>query len=148
MKAVLADTGALVALLDRRERFHGWAVDQARTLQPPLLICEAVLAELCFLVADLPRGAAAIRENLSNKAWRLEFSLETELERVFGLMDTYADQPMALADACLVRMAEQHAGASVFTLDAHFRVYRKNRRQVIPLIIPPGAVESGSGQAR
>ena len=51
-------------------------------------------------------------------------------------METYSDQPMSLADACLVRMAELHPDARVFTLDSHFRVYRRNRRQVLPLVIP------------
>src|SRR5205085_8701418 len=126
----------LVALLDRRERFHAWAVEQARTLQPPLITCEAVIAEVCFLIADLPGGARAVRDNLANGTWRLDFSLAAEQRRVFALMETYADQPMSLADACLVRMSEFHARATVFTLDGHFRVYRRNRRQIIPLIIP------------
>jgi len=137
MSVILADTGALVALLDRRERFHAWALEQAHSMQPPLLTCEAVIAELCFLLSDVPGGHAAIRHNLKSGVWRLDFSLADERERVFALMETYADQPMALADACLVRMAELHADASVFTLDGHFRVYRRNRRQVIPVILPP-----------
>ena len=45
---------------------------------------------------------------------------------------------MSLADACLVRMAEILEESSILTLDDHFRVYRKNKRQVIPLLIPPG----------
>jgi predicted nucleic acid-binding protein len=137
MSAILADTGALAALLDRRERFHAWAVEQAHALQPPLLTCEAAVAELCFLLADSPNGRAGIRTNFSSGAWRIAFSLDGERERVFRLMDTYADQPMSLADACLVRMTELHADSSVFTLDRHFRIYRRNRRQIIPLIIPP-----------
>lgn len=43
---------------------------------------------------------------------------------------------MSLVDACLVRMAEQHAQSKVFTLDQDFRIYRKHGRQVIPLLIP------------
>ena len=137
MSAVLADTGALVALLDRRERFHAWAAEQARQLQPPLLTCEAVIAELCFLLGGLPGARAAVRHNLKAGTWRLDFALHEEHERVFALMDAYEDQPMSLADACLVRMSELHPGASVFTLDGNFRVYRKNRRQIVPLIISP-----------
>jgi len=137
MSVVLADTGALVALLDRREQFHPWAAEQAETLQPPLVICEPVLTEVCFLLAGLPGGLAAIRHNLAAGVWKLEFDLAAEQRRVFALMDTYADQPMSLADACLVRMAELRANSSVFTLDGHFRIYRRNRRQVLPLIIPP-----------
>jgi len=46
------------------------------------------------------------------------------------------DRPMSLADACLVRMAELYDEAAVLTLDSDFTIYRKNGRQVIPLIAP------------
>jgi predicted nucleic acid-binding protein len=137
MSIVLADTGALVALLDRREKFHVWAVEQTKTMRPPLFTCEAVLAELCFLVSDVPNGIASVRDHLASGAWATNFTLETEWGRVFALMDTYLDQPMSLADGCLVRMSEKRTDSRVFTLDGHFRVYRRNRRQTIPLIIPP-----------
>lgn len=43
---------------------------------------------------------------------------------------------MSLADACRVRLAELNPDTSLFTLDHHFRVYRKNGRQLIPVIMP------------
>jgi predicted nucleic acid-binding protein len=134
---ILADTGALVALLDRREKYHAWAVEQTRTMSPPLVTCEAVLAELCFLLLDVPKGLPSVRDNLACRAWAVDFSIRTEWERVFALMDTYSDQPMSLADACLVRMSEQRPDSKVFTLDRDFQVYRRNRRQGIPVIMPP-----------
>ena len=137
MSVILADTGALVALLDRREKFHAWAVEQTRAMRPPLMTCEPVLAELCFLVSGVSEGIATVRRNLASGAWALDLSLRTEWRRVFELMETYEDQPMSLADACLVRMSEHHRASKVFTLDGHFRTYRRNRRQAIPLIIPP-----------
>ena len=135
----MADTGALVALLDRRERFHAWAVEQTRTMRPPLLVCEAVLAELCYLVSSVPNGLASVRDNFASRAWAVDFSFKSEWERVFALMHIYSDQPMSLADGCLVRMAELRTDSLVFTLDRHFQVYRRNRRQAIHLIIPPKA---------
>src|SRR5471032_3442147 len=136
MSVVLADTGALVALLDRREEFHAWAVEQTRTMRPPLVTCEAVLAELCFLLSEVPGGIPLVGDNLASGAWATDFSLKAERERVFKLMDTYSDQPMSLVDGCLVRMSELRADSKIFTLDRHFKVYRRNRRQVIPLITP------------
>ena len=136
MNMVLADTGALVALLDRRERFHAWAVEQIRTIRPPLVTCEAVLAKLCFLLSDFPKGVESVRDNLESGAWAIDFSLKAEQERVFALMGVYSDKPMSLADGCLVRMSEMRADSRIFTLDRDFQVYRRNRRQVIPLITP------------
>lgn len=65
-----------------------------------------------------------------------EISVIGEREALWKLMRKYEDLPMSLADACLVRLAELNPGASVFTLDAHFRVYRKHGRQQIPVIMP------------
>jgi hypothetical protein len=43
---------------------------------------------------------------------------------------------MSYADACLVRMAELHRGAIVWTLDRDFHIYRKHKRQNLPLRTP------------
>ncbi len=64
------------------------------------------------------------------------FDLEGEAEVVSALMTRYSNVPMALADACLVRMAEQHANHTVLTLDSDFQIYRKHRREIISVIIP------------
>jgi hypothetical protein len=44
--------------------------------------------------------------------------------------------PMALADACLVRMSELSARSAVVTVDGDFRIYRRNGRQAIPVVMP------------
>jgi predicted nucleic acid-binding protein len=51
-------------------------------------------------------------------------------------MQKYADVPMSLADACLVRMTETHAEPLVLTTDAHFLLYRRHSRQVVPCLMP------------
>jgi hypothetical protein len=95
-----------------------------------------VLAELCFLLSDVPKGVISVRDNLASGAWTMDFYLKAEQERVFALMCVYSDQPMSLAHGCLVRMSELRADSRIFTLDRHFQVYRRNRRRVIPLITP------------
>lgn len=67
---------------------------------------------------------------------RIDFSLNQHMEAVAALMAKYHDVPMSLADACLVRMSEQHEGARIFTLDSDFKLYRRHGRQTIPLITP------------
>jgi predicted nucleic acid-binding protein len=64
------------------------------------------------------------------------FHFDSEAEAVARLLVHYANVPMSFADACLVRMAEQHARSKLLTLDRDFLVYRKNGRQVIPTIMP------------
>jgi uncharacterized protein len=135
-RAIL-DTGPLVALLDVRDRYHRWATAQWAQTAPPLLTCEAVLSEACFLVRRLPRGSSAIVELIDRGAVEVAFRLNEHIEPVRRLLAKYAEVPMSLADACLVRMAELHSNSSVLTIDRHFRIYRKHGRQVIPALMPP-----------
>jgi hypothetical protein len=59
-----------------------------------------------------------------------------EREALWKHIQKYGDLPMSLPDACVARMTEQIKGKVVFTTDNDFRAYRKNGRQLIPLIIP------------
>ena len=67
---------------------------------------------------------------------RSDFDLHAEYRAVRDLMRRYREMPMSFADACLVRMAEIHGDAVVWTLDRDFHVYRRHRRQTIPLVTP------------
>lgn len=136
-EAILLDTGPLVAFLNRADRFHEWALAQWDRLTPPLLTCDAVLAEACFLLRRLPGGSQAVVELLRRDVLHSSFVLQDEADAVTKLIGHYADVPMSLADACLVRMAERHNKSRVLTLDRDFLIYRKHRRHVIPAIMPP-----------
>ncbi len=132
----LLDTGPLVAFLDRRDRFHRWATEQWDRIDPPLLTCEAVLSEACFLLRDLPRGAPAVLDLIVRGVLRVSFAIQGEAAAIRKLMGRYGNVPMSVADACLVRMVEQHPGSRVLTLDQDFRLYRSHGRHVIPVMMP------------
>ncbi len=134
--AVLIDTGPLVAFLREAEAMHDWATARFQELPAPFLTCEPVLAETFFLVSRQPDGPRRFFDLLDSGVLQVEFSVLGEREALWKLIRKYKDLPMSLADACLVRMAELNAAASIFTLDFHFRVYRKNGRQQIPVIMP------------
>jgi|SRR5450432_131881 len=136
-EAVLVAAGPLVALLNRSERQHDWVKARLGELAPPLLTCEAVLAEAAYLLRRIDPGARALMALLERRAIRLAFQLHEHQDPVARLMAKYADVQMSLADACLVRMAELHSRARVLTLDQDFSVYRRNGRQVVPTLAPP-----------
>lgn len=137
MKArILIDTGPLVALLDRRDAYHAWAKEQVEGVDPPLHTCEAVLAEACFLVSHLPGGPQAVLEAVQQGLVTVGLSLENEVAAIKGLLMRYADVPMALADACMVRLAELNKGCVLLTCDSDFQIYRMDRYSVIPIILP------------
>lgn len=135
IKPVLVDTGPIVAFLDRREPTHGWANEQFRRLPKPLLTCEAVIAEACYLMRPSSTGEMDVLYLLEQGVLRISFSLADEIDMVMALMGKYADVPMSLADACMVSMSEIFDNSSVMTLDSDFYVYRRKRNKAIELII-------------
>lgn len=132
--SVLVDAGFLIALLSRRDRHHPWAAAQSPGLAPPWKTCEAVLSEAFHLLGV--RGRPGLTALLRRAAVVPAFDLAEELERVLILMQKYADVPMSLADACLVRMSETLADPVILTTDADFRTYRRHSRQVVPCMTP------------
>lgn len=66
------------------------------------------------------------------------FNLAAELPHVTALAEKYADHPMDLTDACVVRMSEIHRRCKVWTVDrADFQSYRRYGREPIPCEFPP-----------
>ena len=132
----LADTGFLVAFANRGDLHHEWAVRLAERVDEPLLTCEAVLAEAAFHLRNASLVLAMVRDGLV----ALAFDSRDHLPQLASLAKRYADREPDLADLCLIRMSELHPHHSVITVDrADFRIYRRNKREAIPLICPPGA---------
>ena len=139
MRVVLADTGLIVAYLNRRDRHHAWAVGALKQLRPPLLTCEAVLSEAVYLLRSDPSGGDRVMELVTRGMVCAKFDLQAEATAVTALIRRYLSLPMDLADACLVRMSELHPDCTLVAVDSEFRdIYRRNGRQVIPTELPPG----------
>jgi predicted nucleic acid-binding protein len=133
---VIIDTGPLVAFLVKEEAHHQWVMGQFQHLPAPFLTCEAVLTEAFFLVRKLPHGTAKFFTLLNSGLLDIDFSIIAEGAALEKLVQRYANVPMSLADACLVRLAKLHPRAVVFTLDQDFQIYRRDGRQPIPVLMP------------
>lgn len=133
---VLLDTGPLVAFLDRSDRYHNWATREWANIELPLLTCEAVVTEACFLLKRVYGGETTVISFIDRGVIKISFSLHKEVAAVGELLNRYQSVPMSLADACLVRMAELSDESELLTLDSDFLIYRKNRNQIITAIAP------------
>jgi predicted nucleic acid-binding protein len=130
----IADTGFIVAAGDRDDRHHGWAATLARSVTEPLLTCEAVLAEAAFHL----RSSAFVLALVEDGLLRVSFDCSQNLAQLSELARRYADRNPDLADLCLIRMSELYPRHTVITVDeSDFRVYRRNKREAIPLLCPP-----------
>ena len=133
MKAI-ADTGFLVAFANRHDDHHAWAVGVAERVDPPLFTCEAVLAETAFHL----QNTGAVLEMLSEGLVEVALDVTAHLPQLSALARRYRDRHPDLADLCVIRLSELHPRRSVVTVDeADFRIYRRNKREAIPLICPP-----------
>lgn len=130
----IADTGFLVAFANRDDSYHEWSVNIAGRVTEPLLTCEPVLAETAFHLHNVPLVLAMIRDGLI----ALAFDCQDHLPQLTVLANRYANRQPDLADLCLIRMSELYPRHSVITVDHEdFRIYRRNKREIIPLICPP-----------
>ncbi len=133
---ILLDTGPLVAYFNRTDQHHDWAVECWSALFDPLWTCEAVLSETIFILQSEGAGPEPVLRMLERGILRVDFVMNEHRADIVRLLRKYANQPMSVADACLVRMAELADPCQVFTTDKDFFVYRRKGRHVIPLLSP------------
>ena len=129
----IADTGFIVAFGNKGDQHHEWALNIAKILTEPLLTCEAVLAESAFHL-----GSSSYVLNLMEEEMiRLAFDVPRNLEQLVELARRYEDRKPDLADLCVIRMSEMYPRHTVLTVDeSDFRVFRRNKRETIPILCP------------
>ncbi len=133
----IADTGFIVAASNQHDNHHAWALNIARAVTEPLLTCEAVLAEAAFHL----KSSSGVLSLVEDELLRVAFDLSKNLPELRELARRYVDRTPDLADLCLIRMSELHPRHVVITVDeSDFRVYRRNKREAIPLLCPPRVV--------
>jgi predicted nucleic acid-binding protein len=132
----LIDTGAILALLDRRDRWHAVCTDAFHQLRLPLVTSEAVLTELFHLAGDSRMEMEAAWQFVRTGAIVLATIEDSELRHVQALMSRYWDRPMDFADATLVYLAKRESQPTILTVDhADFETYRiegRRRFRILP----------------
>jgi len=134
MEVLLVDTGPLVAMANKRDKFHRSCSEYLKSYRGRLLTTWAVLTEFAHLTDSV--GAS-----LPLYHWIARGGLELlplgrdELVAAIDWIERYADRPMDLADASLVVAALKTGCAKVWTLDrADFETYRLPGRKHFTLV--------------
>ena len=135
-RTIILDTGALIAFLMPKDKYHKWAVEQFSQITDPVITNEAVITEACFLAQRISNGQKTILKLIKQNLITVPFSLNQEIEVIESLMQRYENVPMSLADACLVRMSELNENSVIITLDSDIQIYRRHYKQIIPVIMP------------
>ena len=135
MKPALLDTGVIVALLDRSEKLHQACSAAVRSLEAPFVTCEAVIAESCYLLRNLPGAPEAVIENVAAGIFQIPFQLSREAAGVKQVLRKYRDRKIDLADACLIRLADEFEIGDILTLDKDFEIYRWGRNKTFHILL-------------
>ena len=136
MRAVLVDSGPLVAFLDRSDKHHKVITGVLAEIQDPLVSVWPVLVEAMYLLSFSWLAQKALWEIFETGTVTLLPLGEADMSRMKELMEKYRDLPMDLADAALVRVAEREGIRRVLTLDRKdfgvYRLARKGRFSLLP----------------
>ncbi len=135
MKPTLLDTGVIVGLLDRSEAYHDRCVRALEGLEGPLVTCEAVIAESCYLLRGLPGAADVVLENVERGIFQIPFQVSRAAPLVRALMRKYRDLPADFADVCLIQLADELNTGDILTLDQDFESYRWRRTRPFRLLV-------------
>jgi predicted nucleic acid-binding protein len=133
----LADTGPLVGWINAKDQWHGWSVGVMESLEPPLITCEAVIAEAGWQLGRSREAVDRLYGLVEAGALRVVDLLPEHMPHIRALTAKYPQ--MDFCDAAVVRLAEVFPRAKVITTDsAHFTVYRRFRDKPLALIHPAG----------
>jgi predicted nucleic acid-binding protein len=149
---ILVDAGPLVAVGDASDANHARCVSALKEVAEPLGTVWPAVTEALDRLLDVPEGQDAVMEMLRRGVVRLLTIGHEDVPRIQELMAKYRDQPMDLADAALVRLAEREGLDRVFTVDRRdFAVYRIAKRKafrIIPEAPPRRGVTRRSSRPR
>ncbi len=106
MKRIIADTGVIVALIDKREEFHDWTSSHAKTLPVPFLTCETVISESCFLLHNVHNGEKTVLSYIRKRILQIDFSLSAEIEAVETLISKYESKFHSVTTECSSRRGD------------------------------------------
>lgn len=137
MAKTIVDAGPLLALFNRHDANHKWAVEIFGSLHPPFFTTESAITEAAYFLTAAGLSARRLMDWIEGGDLKIPFQLPEHAGAVATLMDKYGRR-MDLADATLVRLSELLGDCHVLTTDyADFSIYRRHGRQTIPLLAPP-----------
>lgn len=138
MARALVDTGAVVALINRADRFHAQAASWFSGFRGQLLTTEAVVTETAYVLAGSPehRYAALTWVQRAREAGLLQVVAVEDHSALARIMSKYSDLPCDYADASLIWLAEKTGVLQVATIDGgDFTVYRVRGRRTFRILI-------------
>jgi uncharacterized protein len=135
VKPVLLDTGMIVALLDPTDSFYTRCSDAMGDVGAPLVTCETVIAESCYILRDVEGAAEAILHSVATREFLIPIRLADAAVPVRRIMAKYRDRKIDLADAFLIHLADEFSTGDILTVDRDFRIYRWGKNNHFQILV-------------
>lgn len=135
MKKILIDSGPLIALFDRNDKYHLASVEFIKNNRSELITTIASITETLHLL-DFSRNAQIdFLSWVNTGALNIEQITANDFARIKELTIKYSDLPMDFADACLVFLGEKFNISSIATIDRDFDIYRLKDKETFTTYI-------------
>ena len=122
---IIADTGAIVALIDKSDRHHAALTALYEEAPDRWVLPWAILPEVDYLVGSClgPRAEEAFLADLADGLFHVEWGTEADLARAHEVARRYRSLALGLVDGIVVAIAERLRAEAIATLDLrHFGV--------------------------
>lgn len=124
MKPILVDSGPLIALFNKSDKYHSASVDFISKNNKQLVTTVANITEAVYVLDYSKFAQAAFLKWISESSIIIENISSKEINEIAMLFEKYSDVPMDFADACIVYMAERLQTNEIITVDSDFEIYR------------------------
>jgi len=135
MKKILIDSGPLIALFDRNDKYHIASIEFIKNNRYELITTIASITEVLHLL-DFNRNAQIdFLKWLHSGGVSIEPIITTDFLEIEKLTTKYFDLPMDFADACLVFLGNKLKIDTIATIDRDFDIYRLNSKKPFTVLI-------------
>jgi len=129
MKPILVDSGPLIALFNKSDRFHNVSVQFIKGNKRQLVTSIANVTEAVYMLDFSNKAQSALLKWLGESSIVIERIESEDLLTICPLFEKYRDVPMDFADACIVHLAERLGTNDVISVDSDFEIYRVNKKK-------------------
>lgn len=124
----LVDSGPLVALFNKSDKFHKSAVNTLQKEKHRLYTTWPVITEVAYLLSSNRNIVQDFLSWISEGGLLLYDITYSDLNRIIELVTKYSDVPMDFADASLVAISEREDVNNIFSFDSDFYIYRHKKK--------------------
>lgn len=135
MKRILIDSGPLIALFDRSDKYHLASVAFIKNNESELITTISSITETLHLLDFSRKAQIDFLAWIDAGAVTIENITANDFSRIKELTVKYSDLPMDFADACLVLLGEKLNITSIATIDRDFNIYRLNGKNAFTILI-------------